>query len=162
MVNVEAVVRLPVSKTFTQNVPAFCVTVICAVELAIAFGVELVSVHAVEPLGVPRPRPTPLVEEELKLASVTLTAPACVTVNVNTFEPCTASVPENVSVGGAVGVGDVELSGSPQPAARIASRQPMTRGIPLIYSALSTIAGSTRAARRAGSHTPTNATALNE
>ena len=76
MVNVEAVVRLPVSKTFTQNVPGFCVTVICAVELAVAFGVELVSVHAVEPLGVPMPNPTPPVEEALKLASVTLTVPA--------------------------------------------------------------------------------------
>ena len=123
IVNVEAVVRLPVSKTFTQNVPAFCATVICAVELAVAFGVELVSVHAVEPFGVPIPRPTPPLEEELKLASVTLTVPDWATVNVNTFEPCTASVPENISVGGVVGVGDVELSGSPQPPATISVRQ---------------------------------------
>ena len=88
-----------------------------------AFGVELVSVHAVVPLGVPIPSPTPPVEGEPKLASVTLTVPDCVTVNVNTLEPCTARVPENVSVGGVVGVGDVELSGSPQPAAQSTASQ---------------------------------------
>ena len=83
-----------------------------------AFGVELVSVHDDVPLGVPIPRPTATVEDGLRLARVTLTVPACVTVNVNMLDPCTASVPENASVGGVVGVGDVELSSRrPQPAA---------------------------------------------
>jgi hypothetical protein len=123
IVKVGAVVRLPVSKTFTQNVPGFKVIVICGADAAVAFGVELVNVHAVAPLGVPIPRPTPPVGDGLRLASVTATVPVCATLNVKTFEPCAARVPENDSVGGVVD-GDVVPSGSPQPAPAIAVRQP--------------------------------------
>jgi len=55
---------------------------------------------------VPIAKPTVTVEAELRFASVTLTVPAWFTVNEKTFDPWTASVPENVSVGVVV-VGDV-------------------------------------------------------
>jgi hypothetical protein len=93
----------------TQYEPGVPAIVICAADPALAAGVELVSEHVVVPLGVPRPRPTVAVDDGLRPANVTLILPACVTVKVNTFDPCTASVPENVSVGISVVVGDVVL-----------------------------------------------------
>ncbi len=69
---------------------------ICGVDPASVVEFELVNVHAVVPLGVPTPKPTATVAERVE--SVRLTVPACATVNVNRLEPCTASVPANVSV----------------------------------------------------------------
>jgi len=109
MVKVAAVVSFPVSKTFTQNMPGSAATVICGVDPAVAFDVELVTLHVmVWLLNVPIARPTATVDDELRVVSVTLIVPVCVTVKEKTFDPCTASVHENVSVGVEV-VGDVEL-----------------------------------------------------
>jgi len=119
MAKAAAVVSFPLSEIITQNVPGSTVTVICGVDPAVAFGVELVTLHDdVSLVNVPMANPTATGEEALKVVSVTLMEPACKTVNEKTFEPCTANVPENISVGVGV-VGDVGLSSmSPHPASR--------------------------------------------
>jgi len=99
MVKVAEAVRFPASERFTQNVPGSTVTVICGVEPGITLSVELVTLQVVFWLKVPNPRLTATGDGVLRLTRVTLTEPACFTVNEKTFDPATASVPENVSVG---------------------------------------------------------------
>jgi hypothetical protein len=123
IVKVADAVRFPVSKRFTQNVPGSTVTLICAAEPGVTFSVELVTLQLVVELNVPNPNPTVTTEGVFKLASVTLTEPDCFTVNEKTFDPCTASVPENVSVGVVlVGVVGEASSNSPHPDATTAVR----------------------------------------
>ena len=118
IVNVTAVVTAPVSEICTQYVPGLPITLIWAVPLGVAVGVELVSVHvAVAPpvLAVPTPSPTADIEEGARLDNDRLIVPLRAAVNVKVFVDFGSNVPENVSVGFSVFVGSVEFRNSPHP-----------------------------------------------
>ena len=72
------------------------VTVSCGVGPAGADVVELVIAQAVAPFGVPIPRPIATLGDTAD--SVTVTVPCWATVNVERLEPCTPTVPPNVSL----------------------------------------------------------------
>ena len=96
-VTVAVVVKLPVSETFTQYVPAASFAESCALPPATAPEVEFVTAH-VPPLDGPTPSVNGAVVAGDTVVSVMPTFPAVVTVNVKMSELFGASEPLKVSV----------------------------------------------------------------